>query len=90
MPPRPRFEWSHRLLQGRDDRVRTVTPGILLPWGFAVDLVRETARSLVSFFPFEAASLITHASIRVREFARSFSASQYPFGGRETPFTWPG
>ena len=86
MPPRPRFEWSHRLLQGRDDRVRTVTPGIMLPWGFAVDLVRETARSFVSFFPFEAASLITHASIRVRESARSFSASQYPFGGRETPF----
>lgn len=86
LPPRPRFEWSHRMLQGRDDRVRTVTPGVLLPWGFAVDLVRETARSFVSFFPFEAASLVTHASIRVRETARSFSGSEYPFGGRENPF----
>lgn len=86
MGPRPHFSWSHRMLQGRDDRVRTVTPGVLLPWGFAVDLVRETARYFVSFFPFEAASLVTHASIRVRESARSFSGSQYPHGGRETPF----
>jgi hypothetical protein len=86
MGPRPHFSWSHRMLQGRDDRVRTVTPGFLLPWGFAVDLVRETARDYVSFFNFEAAELVTHASIRVRESARSFSSSQYPFGGRETPF----
>ena len=86
MGPRPHFTWSHRMLQGRDDRVRTVTPGILLPWGIEVDLVRETARDYVSFVPFEAAELITHASIRVRESARSFSSSQYPFGGRETPF----
>ena len=54
-PSEPRIEWSHRLLQGRDDRVRTVIPG-LLPWGFAVDLVEGSRASpSESFFPFEAA-----------------------------------
>lgn len=86
LPPRARFEWSHRMLQGRDDSARTVTPGFLLPWGHAVDLIEEVAREFVGGNLFCHAALVKRASIRVRESARSFPMSQYPNAGRETPF----
>jgi hypothetical protein len=87
LPPRDAFAWSHRMLQGRDDGVRTVTPGFLLPWGHPVDLVQETRREFSSqVHQIFTAALVTRATVRVRDPFRSFTLDQYPNKGRETAF----
>ena len=89
LPERAVVSWRHRMLQGRDDAVATITPGFLLPWGHPVDLIQDTRREFVASAPGKfTAALVTRATIRVRDSDRSFfeSLDRYPHGGRETPF----
>lgn len=72
-------EWRHELSMGRDQYVRVVRDGYLLPLGHKASLVKITERKFQQGNQGLAAYLRTRVFIIVRERTRSYADHTFPF-----------
>ncbi|ULP35060.1 hypothetical protein MJO55_17305 [Mycolicibacterium rufum] len=76
-------EWTHRAALGRDDFVKVVYAGFMLPFGHRASLVKITQRKVKH----GVAHLFQRMFIVVREPIRSYGATGDPTYDRTMPFT---
>ncbi|QAY72003.1 hypothetical protein ET445_00320 [Agromyces protaetiae] len=77
-------EWTHRATMARDQYVKVVYQGVLLPFGHRAALVKVTERLLRD----GVARLIQRLFVIVKQPERSFRASGVPALDHRMPFGW--
>ncbi len=80
-------EWQHRATMGRDQFVKVVYRGYLMPFGHRASLVKITERKVVLVNSQRIAVNRQRMFIVVREPEKSYPDGLQMFGGRNTPFT---